>query len=135
MNLKPIEKGIASFIKDRNLMVLRDKRSGAALNVSYSEYGLTWTTNKVGRLLYYNKAFLSSGKKVGDLKPSPHVYIEKFVPRNHTSTSSQVAEYTWVKKATHLLYGSDAPAQKSMNLVYSTASGDKSTSSTLNIIL
>ncbi len=133
--LKPIERGIASFIKDRNLVVLRDKRTGAALNVSYSEYGLTWTTNKVGRLLYFTKAFLKNGKKVGDLTKSPNVYVERFVPRDHNSTMSQVAEYTWVKKATHLLYGSDAPAQKPVNLVYSTERGDKPVSSTLNISL
>lgn len=130
--LKKIEKGIASFIKDRSLMVLRDRRSGAALNVSYSEYGLTWTTNKVGKLLYYKKAFLTSGRKVGNLEPSEDVYVEKFIPRDHSSVSAQVAEYTWVKKATHLLYGSDASAQKSMNLVYSTLE-DKSTSRDLNI--
>lgn len=132
MNLKQIERGIATFIKDRNLVVLRDRRSNAALNVSYTEDGLKWTTNKVGRLLYYNKAFLSSGRMVGDLSPSKAVYIERFVPRDHPTSSAQVAEYTWIKKGTHLLYGSDAPAQKSMNLVYSTL-GDKSTSSTLNI--
>lgn len=103
--MKPIEKSILSFIRDRKLYVLRDKRTHTALNVSYSEDGLRWTTNKVGRLLYFKKAYLTSGRMVGDLSPSEEVYVEKFVPRNHERTASQVAEYTWIKKATHLLYG------------------------------
>lgn len=76
-----------------------------ALNVSYSIEGLKWTTNKVGKLIYFKNAFLHTGRWVGDLTPSSFVYAEIFDPKDHASDAAQVAEYTWIKKATHLLYG------------------------------
>lgn len=103
--MKLLDYSLTKLISDRCIFVLRRRRDNVALNVSYSEDGLKMTTNKVGKLLYYKKAFLTSGKKVGDLSPANDVYVEKFEPRNHASAAAQIAEYTWVKKATHLLYG------------------------------
>lgn len=122
--MKKIERGIARFLEDRDLVVLREKKSGTALNVSYTVEGLKWTTNKVGKLLYFNKAYLTSGKWVGDLSPSPYVYVEKFVPQDQPSMAGQVAEYTWIKKGTHLLYGPSVSTYPTRNsMVYMTSEG------------
>ena len=122
--LSKIKPGVGKFISDRNLYVLRDKATNTALNVSYTEDGLKWTTNVSGKLLYYqNGKFqrninlsesLSKGEVVdtyvsivsNDNKPlrtSNKVYVEKFVPTNQTTFKGQIAEYTWVDKAYHLL--------------------------------
>lgn len=105
--MKPLEKNLVRFISDRNLKILRDKR-GTALNVSYTEDGLKWTTTIVGRLPYFKNAVLVSGRMVGDLTPSTEVTVEDFVPYDHPSPGAQIAEYAAIKKATHLLYGSPA---------------------------
>lgn len=121
--LDPIEPRIAKFIEDRDLYVLRDKKTGTALNVSYSEDGLKWTTNATGRLLYYDNAHIvpivdlkSSIKEnrtvishisingYGEVpRKSDKVYVEKFVPTNQPTLKGQIAEYTWVDKAFRLL--------------------------------
>lgn len=54
--MKAIEERISKFIEDRNLVVLREKRSGRALNVSYTEDGLKYTTSLSGKLPYFNDA-------------------------------------------------------------------------------
>lgn len=85
------------------LYVLRHK-DGTALNVSYTEDGLKWTCNKRGKALYYKNAFIAGGRIVGDFTPSPDVYVEKFVPVNHSAYFKQMAESTWVDKAVRLVY-------------------------------
>jgi len=105
-----VEPWMVQFIKDRDLVVLRDKR-GKALNISFSEEGLRWTCNKYGRALYYEDAYLKhiliddmwhpyiSGNK----EKSSRVVVEKFIPRNHTKLSYQIAEFMWCNKAIKLL--------------------------------
>jgi len=102
-----LEKNLVRFIQGRHLKILRDKK-GTALNVSYTEDGLKWTTTIVGRLPYFKDAVLVSGRMVGDLSPSTEVYVEDFVPYDHSTTRGQIAEYAAIKKGTHLLYGSPA---------------------------
>lgn len=89
---------------------------GKALNVSYSEYGLTWTANKFAKSLYYENAYLKQTDKgprfEGNLKKRRNVYVEDFVPRNHLINGrldyeAQKAEYLWSNKALRLLYGSE----------------------------
>lgn len=122
--LDPIEPRIAQFIGDREVYVLRDKKTGTALNVSYSEDGLKWTTNATGKLLYYENARIST---IVNLKrslaenttvishvtitsndgtaprKSDKVYVERFVPTNQPAVKGQIAEYTWTDKAFRLL--------------------------------
>lgn len=54
--VKAIEERIAKFISDRDLLVLREKKTGRALNVSYTEDGLKYTTSLSGRLIYFTDA-------------------------------------------------------------------------------
>ena len=87
---------------------------GRALNVSYSENGLKWTANKLGKLLYFENAFLvqKDGRpsfQGKDLKRSKQVIVEEFVPRDHIFNSKiqiedQKAEYLWINKGLNLLY-------------------------------
>lgn len=117
--IEPIDKVIGQFIKDKKMYVLRDKATGRALNTSYSEDGLKWSTSANGRLIYYKNAIISREWKkdygtgewtvgsvsiTGDLTPNPDVYVEQFVPTNHSNIRQQIAEYTVVSKAYRLLY-------------------------------
>jgi len=93
----------SKFVQDACLYVLRSQ-NGQVLNVSYSEDGLRMTTNKVGRLMYYENSYLTMGKIPADAVPSRRVYVERFIPG--TTKGRPVMEATWaLKKATHLRYG------------------------------
>lgn len=108
-----IEPRISKIIEDRNLVVLRDKQTHRALNVSYTEDGLKFTTSLWGNLLYFKKASLKIfyednrpvfvGVHGPNLEKSDKVYVEKFVPRNDLPPAHQIAEYTWTDKAYRLI--------------------------------
>jgi len=116
--IDPIDKVIGQFIKDKKMYVLRDRKTGRALNTSYSEDGLKWSTSANGKLIYYKNAIISrewikdstgewavkSVNITGDLTPNPDVYVEPFTPTNHSNIRQQIAEYTVVSKAYRLLY-------------------------------
>lgn len=57
--IEPIDKVIGQFITDKKMFVLRDKLTGQALNTSYSEEGLKYTTSPNGQLLYFRDAKLA----------------------------------------------------------------------------
>lgn len=92
---------MSTYIHGKNLMVLRRKSDKMALNVSYTEDGLKWTANKLGRALFYKRAFISQGKFIGDLTPSNNVYVERFYPTSPSGASKDyvAAECTWLTKA------------------------------------
>ena len=87
---------------------------GRALNVSYSEEGLKWTANKLGKLLYFEDAFLiqKDGKPTfqgKNLKRSKNIFVEEFVPMDHKFNNKiliedQKAEFLWINKGIRLLY-------------------------------
>ena len=97
---------------------------GRALNVSYTEEGLKWTSSKT-KYLYFNQAnsrlVLGKTKNMlvleGDLSKSPKVFVEDFVPRNHYRGSvihpDQPTEYLWVDKGLRLLYVQKAQSLES----------------------
>lgn len=107
-----IEEWIRTFIKDRNLVVLRHAKSRKALGVSYSVDGLKWTTDPLGRSLYFNRAILKHNKIgnhyipyfTGDLSKRKDVIVETFVPEDHRSAVNQKAELLWCDKALRMLY-------------------------------
>ena len=106
---KIIEPWVGDFIRDQGFMVLRDRRTGISLGVSYTEEGLKWTTNKHRKLLYYKNAYIShteDGKPFfkGDLRKSPTIIVEKFVPQNFSNPKFQSIEYRWVDKALRMCY-------------------------------
>ena len=105
---KQVEPWIAQLISDNNLMVLRNKKSGKALGVSYTEDGLKQCFNKFGKSLYYKHAFIREGRVQGDTRKSPWIVVEKFEPRNHKTKNNQVAEYLWISKALKMLYTPNA---------------------------
>lgn len=130
-----IEDWIGQFVKDNNLYVLRERRSGRALNVSYSEDGLRWTVNKLGRSLYYRDAIMRLNSKTKfpelvtkrkTLEKNRDVFVEKFIPKNHwkpngkLNIANQVAELLWIDKALRLCYYVE-PKEEENPLVYSTA--------------
>ena len=89
---------------------------GKALNVSYSEDGLKWTTNKFAKSLYYENAYLFQTDKgpqfKGNMKRKANVMVSAFIPKDHILGSrmnhdAQKAEYLWCNKALHLLYGGE----------------------------
>jgi hypothetical protein len=125
--LSPIEPRIQEFIESQQLLVMRRKSDNMPLNISFSEAGLRWTANNRRRLLYFKNAELRNVKLLvpestesiwypkfhalskDGLEKSDNVYIETFVPMNHTypdgnlRTKHQVAEYRWVDKALRLI--------------------------------
>lgn len=85
--------------KCRKMKVLREKRTHKPLNVAFTEDGLKWTTNKLGKALYYKKAIISNGVIRGDLRPSDKVYIEDFVPNLNPKNRYLKFELEWLRKA------------------------------------
>jgi hypothetical protein len=91
-NLSSIDTTVSRFIQDKQMYVLRDATTGNALNSSYTEDGLKWTTNASGKLVYFNNAHLKTHYNSnyeptmvtfeGDTSPSSSVIVEKFVPVN-----------------------------------------------------
>lgn len=111
MIIRAIPPHLVQQIADKHFKVLRRKKDNVALNVSYTEYGLKWTANKLGRALMYDKAFITRGRVVparGGASSTPKisldVYVEHFVPRNHDTEAAQVAEFTWLNKALAMSY-------------------------------
>lgn len=126
--LNPIEPRIRELIEANEFYVLRRKRTHEALNVSYSRFGLRWTTDRNRNLSYFRSAQLRHRKDVlgnyvpyfhknisDGLEKSSNVYIEKFIPRDHYKDSEngassvldprlQVAEYIMTSKALKMLY-------------------------------
>lgn len=124
---KKIEPWIREFIVDNDLVVLRNKY-GKALAVSYTEDGVKWACNKFGKLLYFDDAYLRHRKMddgtwapyvKGELKKSPDVTTEKFIPVDHKRLSNQIAEYFWVNKALKMLYHVPDYVDKTNRMVYS----------------
>lgn len=102
--------------EEANLVCLRNKHTGRIENVSYTEQGLVWTFDKLGRPLYYkypNTVFTSSGYMTaafrGTFEKNPDMIVEKFIPINHIDAdgrmnfSLQKAEVTFVSKALRLM--------------------------------
>jgi hypothetical protein len=115
--IRKVDSNIKNFIEARNIYVLRDKTTGNALHVSYTEDGLKYATNPItGKLVYYSNAkferrYDKEGNILrvdigGDLTMNPNVYVEKFIPTDHTILRSQLAEYTAVDRGYRLLYTS-----------------------------
>lgn len=112
-NIK-IEPWIKTFIKDRNLVVLRKKTKngpGRALNVSYSEEGLKYTMDKYGTLIACKRAKLvKEGDKLiikGNTSLPNNVYIEKFIPQDHVNLRDQLVEFVMSNRALKLLYATE----------------------------
>lgn len=107
-----IYSNIRQFISDKRMVVLREKHTGKALNSSFSEYGLQFTTNSSGRYIYFKNAkpVIKNGYVIfeGDTTMNPNVYVEHFVPQNQDKIRNQIAEYTWTDKAYRLCYHIDA---------------------------
>lgn len=98
---------IVRYITDRHYWVLRRKKDDCPLNVSYTVEGLMWTTNKLGKSLFFKNAIVSMGKIVprhGKYVESDEVYYEKFEPKTHASYAMQTAELRWLDKAMKMSY-------------------------------
>lgn len=126
--MRTIEPRIRSFIKDNHLYVLRSRKTGKALNVSYTREGLKWTTSNYGKLLFYTNARIERHKNrleiVGDLTPSDAVYIEEFIPLDNKNLKVQISEIQWTDKALRLLYNNESKIlddEEANRLVYQTA--------------
>lgn len=120
--LNIIEPRIKELITSNEFYVLRRKDTGEILNVSYSRYGLRWTTDINRRMLYFRNAQLRHRKDIeGNLVPYFHkfsedgleksskVIVEKFIPKDHFKNDKldarlQVIEYRFVSKALKMLY-------------------------------
>ena len=58
--IQPIDKVIGQFITDKNLYVLRNRKTGQAINTSYTEEGLKYTMSPNGKLTYFKDAKLAT---------------------------------------------------------------------------
>ena len=100
------EKEYHDFVKQEvvkeNLLVLREKGTGKALGVSYTEDGLKTLANKTGRYIYF--------KNVNNIKDIPKgiksdkVYVEKFIPREFNNSFLNKTEAHWIECAKHKIY-------------------------------
>lgn len=84
--LSSISPQTAEIVAEKNLVVLRERGSNKPLNVSYTEEGLKYTMNKVGRPIFDPR----------------RNYVEKFEPRNFKDPFLQKCEITWLMKAIKL---------------------------------
>lgn len=77
-------------IYEKGFKVLRDP-NGIALNVSYTDDGLKWTTDSKGKNLYF-----TDGNYVEDFKPDLNVIRQK--------SFRSKCEKRWIDKANSMLY-------------------------------
>jgi hypothetical protein len=113
------------LIKSNDLYVLRSSLNDRALNVSYTEEGLTYTLDNQGKFIFFKNAWVSTQNGYlifkGDTRLNNKVYVEKFIPRNFLTCKKEVnsegkeievctgpinlqkAEYTFMNKALKLL--------------------------------
>ena len=102
-----INKSLSTFIRDKHYWVLRRKKDKCPLNVSYTVEGLMWTTNKLGKSLFFKDAIVSNGRivpKKGYYEEADDVFYEKFDPLEHATYSIQTAELRWLDKAMRMSY-------------------------------
>lgn len=117
-----------ALLKEKELMCMRDQW-GRLLNVSYTEEGLRWTFDKLGRPMYYtypNTVFTNYGylnaRFVGTMEKNPYVTIEKFVPVNHynengtINLSKQKAEILYLDKALRIIFPMNETTGTSENI-------------------
>lgn len=100
--MREIDGKAIKHIAKNNIVVLRSAITGIAYNVSYTEDGLKYTTDKNGVSIYYS----APGER------SDKVIVEKFIPRNHHNPALQAAEFFCIHKAYKLLYPVDAPYRR-----------------------
>lgn len=93
---------IKNLIIQADLKVLRDKKTGKALNVSYTEEGLKTTANKMGKYVYFNNVNRLSDIPNG--KKSNNVIVEKFIPREFKDPQLQKIETHWLETAKFKIY-------------------------------
>lgn len=98
----------------QKMFCLRDVRTHKVLNVSFTEDGLKWTLDHNGNLIYfksgriaqrYDKNYNIIGLYFkGNLTPSSRVYVEEFIPKNHSLPYSQTAEYQGIHRSYKMNY-------------------------------
>lgn len=90
---REIDEWVSNYIADRNMVVLRHRKTGEPLACSFTEEGLKLVCNKGGRLIYFKDAILRHKQlDDGSWSPfiqskteaqNPDIIVEHFVPRNH----------------------------------------------------
>lgn len=85
---------IKELIAASNLVVLRSSANHRALNVSFTEEGLSYTLDSKGSFSFFKNAWVSrlNGYLVfkGDTRLSNKVYVEKFIPRDFLTCEKQL---------------------------------------------
>jgi len=103
-----LNKEILEKLKKVKVKVLRNKFTGQALGVSYTEEGLMLISNKKGRLLAYKNAYLKRENDkviiVGNTSRNPNVIVEDFKPRRFNNPEFNKHEILWIDKALKLHY-------------------------------
>lgn len=107
--LDNIDPKVVTFLSGYELYALRAP-NGRILNVSYTEEGLKYTLSRDGRYIYFKNAQLVLDYKTnrlyfkGNTAKNPSLTVERFIPKNHSIVSNQLAEYRFVYKALRLCY-------------------------------
>jgi hypothetical protein len=101
---------IIDFVKDYNLVVLRDKKTNRAYNVSFTNRGLHYTTYSSDFIYFINPKIIRTDDFFyinGEINSKYEIL--KFIPMDHynkdgsINLSNQIAEYKMVDKALRLL--------------------------------
>lgn len=109
-NMMKLDQWMIDYIKGYDLKVLT--LNDTPLNVSYTESGLRWTSDKQGRFIFFNdsKRFISdSYATVLGNEKNPHIAIKPYIPQNHYDEKGnldirkQLAELYVIDKAMRLL--------------------------------
>jgi len=97
------------------MFVLRLRKDGRILGMSYTEDGLRWVTNKVGKCIYYKNARLKqvNGQTIlwGDTSPNPMVIVERYRYKKHEDKRIQYYEDYWRKVYYQKLYTTAFPEE------------------------
>lgn len=93
---------IKNLVIKEKLKVLREKSTGKALGISYTEEGLKTIANKTGRYVYFTN--VTNIKNISLGKKSNKVYVEDFVPRTFSNNQLNKAEIHWLEAAKFKIY-------------------------------
>jgi len=103
VQIREISEKVKDIIKNNNLVVMREKSTGKALGLAYTEEGLRATANKNGVYLYC-KGRVNNYFDALSAKKSDKIIVEKFVPKQFDNPTLSKIEMHWVEAAIKKLY-------------------------------
>lgn len=100
------------------MVVLRSKKDDRILGMAYSEDGLKYINNKIGKLIYFKNAVIKHNAEnivpniVGDVRKADNVYVTEYKHIQHKNPSIQKMENFWSHVYMQKQYNNTQPREE-----------------------